>query len=391
MQSLPYPQYHLEEIWKEGQTLAWDTIEEEARQNIKYLIDNVIQSELELFIGCSSYERTEGRKDYRNGYYERSVATTLGEIPIRFPRMRYSSFQSQFIGKYERRRQEVDYAVLSCFILGGSVRKTKKICDLFIDVQISPSTVSKIAKELEEKAREFHLQPITQKYRFLLLDGLWIHINAHLKKHVFLFVMGITYEGKKEVIDFMLADGESEEAYSTLLNHLLKRGLDTSCLDLIIHDGAKGIEAALNMCLPFTPRQACVFHKLQGASSKIIHLSNREEIMKDASNIYDRARTRAEAIALLKAFSRKWIKTEPWVVRHLTRGFDKTLTYFNFPLALKPLISTSNPLERYLREIRRRIRPMGPFKNEKSANRIVYALVYTLNTGDIPGEFTQHS
>jgi len=392
MNSLPYPRYRLEEIWKEGKAIGWREIEQLHREHLRYLMEEAILSELELFVGCEKYERNSKRKNYRNGYYERLVATTLGEIPIRYPRLRYKSFQSRFIKKYARRRQEVDYAVLNCFVLGGSVRKTKKICDLFINVQISPSTVSKIGKELDKKTREFHKQKIDKKYRFIILDGLWIKIHdKHKKKKVILFAVGITADGKKEIIDFMLADGETEEAYLTFLNHLIKKGLDLDTLELVVHDGVKGLQAALNICLPYTKRQYCVFHKIQGISQKLKHMHNRETIMKDASNIYKQAKSKQETIKHLKVFTKKWGKIEPRAVRYFTNGFDKTLTYFDFPVSYRALIKTSNPLERFLKEIRRRIRPMGPFKNDKSANRIIYSLVYMLNEGEVPFEFTQHS
>lgn len=390
MQSLPYPQYRLEEIWKEGQQLGWDELKGINREQLKYLIENSILSELEHFIGCGKYERNEERKNYRNGYYERLIATTLGEIPIRFPRLRYARFKSAFIENYARRTQEVDYAVLSCFVLGGSVRKTKKICDLFIGVQISHTTVSRIAQALEEKAREFHLKKIDKQYRFLVLDGLWIKVQGkYRREEVVLFAMGITAEGKKEVLDFMLASGETEPAYSMLLNHLIKKGLDLDAIELVIHDGAKGLQAALDICFPYTQRQHCVFHKIQGIAPKLNSINHRSAIMKDASNVYRKAGSREQAINNLKAFARKWHRPEPRAVKAFIAGFDKTLTFYDFPRSLWRSIATTNYLERRLREIRRRTRPMGNFKSDKSANRIIYALVYVSNEGYVPYEFTQ--
>ncbi|MFH1781857.1 MAG: IS256 family transposase [Patescibacteria group bacterium] len=392
MNSLPYPGYRIEEIWRQGRSLVWEEIKELHQEQLKYLIENAILSELESFIGCGKYERSRKRKSYRNGSYERAIATTLGELLIRFPRLRYESFQSQFIKKYSRRMQEVDYAVLNCFVLGGSVRKTKRICDLFIDVQISPGTVSNINKTLDENAKKFHLKKINKKYRFLILDGLWIKVqDKYKKKKVILFAMGITANGEKEVIDFMQADGESEEAYSNFINHLIKRGLDTEALELIIHDGHGGLRAALDICLPYSQKQYCIFHKIQGIAQKLKHKHNRKAIMRDAGDIYKKAHSKEEVFNRLKKFRFKWRRKEPWAVRYFTLNFDKTLAYFNFPASIRSVICTSNHLERFLREIRRRTKPMGNFKNDKSVNRIIYSLVYSLNTGTVPYEFTQHS
>lgn len=390
MQSLPYPQYRIEEIWKEGQQFGWDELKKVHREQLKYLIEFSLRTELEDNIGCGKYQRAKERNNYRNGYYERIIATTLGEIPIRFPRLRFGSFKSAFIQNYARRTQEVDYAVLSCFVLGGSVRKTKKICDLFIDVRISHTTVSRISQELENKVRAFHLRKINKKYQFLLLDGLWIKVQGkYQRKEVVLFAMGITAEGKKEIIDFMLASGETEQAYSMLLNHLIKKGLDLEAIELVIHDGAKGLRAALDICLPYTQRQYCVFHKIQGIAQKLNHLKHRSAIMKDAGNIYRKANSRKQAIYNLRLFIKKWQRLEPRAVRYFVSGLDKTLSFYDFPKYLWKSIATTNYLERQLREIRRRTRPMGNFKSDKSANRIIYALTFVLNEGYVPNEFTQ--
>jgi transposase-like protein len=392
MKSLPYPQYRLKEIWKEGKALVWDEIQVVHKDYLKWLIENSILSELEALIGCGKYERNTDRKDYRNGYYERLVATTLGEISINYPRLRKGSFQSQFINRYSRRRREVDYAVLSCFVLGGSTRKTSKISKFFIGLNISHSTVSRIFKHLDDKAREFHYRKIEKKYRFLILDGLWIHEqDRYRKKKVILFVMGITHEGKKEILDFLLADGETEQAYSILLGHLIERGLDLNSIELVIHDGAKGLQAAMDICMPYTLKQYCIFHKIQRIASRLEHEHNKEQIMRDAGDIYKKAGSKREAVINLKSFIRKWLPREHKAVNCFVKDFDKTTTYFEFPRSLWPMISTSNRMERCLTEIRRRTRPMGYFKNDRSVNRIIYSLVYLLNEGKVPDQFTQHS
>ena len=392
MERIPYSGREIQRIWGEASLTGWDQVKEVSREFVKYLINNLLLSEIELFLGSDKYERVKNRKSYRNGYYERMIGTTLGEIRIRYPRLRNGAFESKTIKKYSRRQRELDFAVLSCFLLGGSTRKTARVCKAFADVGISSSTVSKIFKELDQKAWAFHSSKIDKKYRFLILDGLWNKVKDRYKrKKVVLFAMGITAEGKKEILDFLVADGESEAAYGALLNNLIKRGLDTEALELVMHDGAGGIVSSLSMYLPYTAKQYCVFHKVQGITEKLDHRRSRKTIMRDAGNIYKLSGNKGEAITSMKAFVLKWSKIEPRAVRYMLAGFDNTLTYFDFSKDLWKTISTTNYLERSLREIRRRTRPMGYFKNDKAINRIMYALSYWLNSGELPNEFTQHS
>lgn len=392
MNNIPCSKAELKRIWEESFLTSWQEIKGETREYLKYLINNAILSELEHFIGCGKYERNDKRKTYRNGYYERLIGTTLGEIPIRYPRLREGRFESKFIKKYSRRQKEVDYAVLSCFLLGGSTRKTKIVSDLFIELDISHSTVSKILSELDERANQFHQRKIDKPYRFLILDGLWIKVNDKFKREkVILFAMGITKDGKKEIIDFMLADGESEAAYSKLIDNLLRRGLNWESLELVIHDGSKGLRSALDLCLPYTDKQYCVFHKIQNISQKLKRITNRKAITRDAGNVYRYADSKYRAITNMRKFIQTWGQREPLAVRCFAHEFDKTLVYFDFDRSIHKSIRTTNYLERFLREIRRRTRPMGCFRNDKSVNRIVYALAYLYNNGEVPYEFTQHS
>jgi putative transposase len=118
-----------------------------------------------------------------------------------------------------------------------------------------------ILKSLDQKLKEYQQFPIALKYKYLLLDGFWIHIleGDVLTKRCVVCAMGITDTGEHDLLGFKLMAGESEESIKVFLNDLHRRGLTD--IDLIIHDDSKGIENASKLIFPYAEHQRCVFHK----------------------------------------------------------------------------------------------------------------------------------
>ncbi len=133
------------------------------------------------------------------------------------------------------------------------MRKQRKFFRSFIGDAVSHATASRLIRTLEEDLQQFRTRPIEDKYKYLILDGLWVKVKDgnKLKEKVILFVLGITLDNKKEIIAFRLAKGETEEEVTSLLNDLYRRGLEGKNLKLIASDGAKGIRSAINMVYPY--------------------------------------------------------------------------------------------------------------------------------------------
>ena len=218
--------------------------------------------------------------------------------------------------------------------------------------------------------------PVEDKYRFILIDGLWVHIKeVDIKKRPILFALGITKDGKREIIAFKLAKGETEEEYTAFLNNLYARGLKGKTLELIIQDGSKAITSAVNMVYPYTPRQRCYTHKLRNLLQNIRHkVKHRAKMAKQASSIY-KAVSRQEAINKFRIFVNRWKNLESRAVKCFQDEFYQTLNFYDFPKEIRSAISTTNHLERFLGEIRRRIKIQGYFKNERSLSLWIFGLI----------------
>ena len=386
-------QYVKRNLSNMGLMYAFDDFELQAHKVIQDLIQSSVYEEFALQIGAKRYEHVPGRLDERQGRYQRSFTTTFGASRINIPRLRKNNIKIHYslFKKYQRRQKKLDNMVVLSMLLGLSVRKQRKFFKSFIGDAVSHTTASRLLKNLEDGLQEYRTKPIEDKYKYLLIDGLWIHIKEadKLKEKVILFVLGITADNKEQIIAFKLAKGETEEEVTALLNDLYRRGLEGKCLKLIASDGAKGIRAAINMVYPYAKWQLCYVHKLRNLSKNIRHkIKHRAKMTKQASNIY-KAESRKQAIERFDAFCQKWQDIESHAISCFKKDFHETLHYYDFADD-KNLISSTNHLERRLEEVRRRIKIQGYFKNERSLNLWVYGIISQLHQEQQPDVMPKH-
>jgi len=271
-------------------------------------------------------------------------------------------------------------------ILGLSTRKQRRFFRSFMGDSVSHETASRLLNNLEEDLKDFRTKRIEDKYKYLLVDGLWVSVKEkRIHKRPIIFVLGITQDNKKEIIAFKLCKGETELEVTGLLNDLYRRGLEGKNLKLIASDGAKGIKAAITMVYPYSKWQLCYTHKLRNLSKNIKQkIKHRKNMMAQASTIY-KAKSKRQAIKRYYRFSKRWERVEPSAVRCFKKDFYETLGYYDHNED-KNLIGTTNHLERYLQEVRRRIKIQGYFKSEKSLNLWTYGIIRELRDQEEPKE-----
>jgi putative transposase len=360
--------------------------EEDIRQfvlkNARHHLERILGVEFRQAIGCGKYQRTEKRQGQRNGYYRRAILTLYGWIEeLKVPRLRQGGWKSIVLGRYCRRTKALDRLILEGFLLGHSTRKTVRQFRKLLGAGFSPQAVSNIVGALKAEVEAYHRRELFDIYQVLYLDGLWIKIARPVAaKMVLLVVYGYKRDGSKELLDFLLAPSESEASWWGLLSDLKARGLRGERLEACVHDGCGGLRRALLALYPRVKRQWCVFHKLSDISANLLERRNRSRITRDAAAIYE-TKAEGELRQALKDFRAKWDQIEPKAVRCFVRGFEQTITYWDYQEPLKTLIKTNNPIERQLEELQRRIKPFRKFANRASAERIVYGLIaYVLDT-----------
>jgi len=312
--------------------------------------------------------------DRRNGWFERRLTTEVGDVVLSVRRTRTASAVGLFKA-YARRPAHVDRAILDCFLLGASTRKVGRIMAPYLGEAVSAATVSRIARQLDRAVAAYHRRPLQERYRFLMFDGVVLKrkSGAGAQKRVVLVALGITGEGRKEVIDFQLAAGESQAAWEAFLNDLYRRGITGERTEMIITDGGNGLLAALPLVYPRVPRQRCWAHKTRNVINKV-RKADQQAVKRDLHRI-SHAKNLKAARKAMTGFHKRWKDPYPAASHCLARDSEEMLAFLTIEDSrVWSQIRTTNAIERRFVEVRRRTRPMGVFADSTSMERILYAV-----------------
>jgi transposase-like protein len=383
------------------------------RHALKEILEGRMEDELEVYLGRGSYERRgQGNpKDYRNGGYLRHVLTEVGDIVLKVPRSR-KGFVTGVLEAYRRRARSIDQLIMACFILGMSTRKVSEALVCLLGERISAQTVSRVAFCLDREVRRYHQRKLTDSYRFVFFDGVVLKHKGVSRVHrrVILCSYGMGWDGRKEIIDFLMATSESQNAWEGFLRDLYGRGLEGKECELIVTDGGKGLLGALEVVYPHISRQHCWAHKSRNVLDRVKRV-DQKRVKRDLHHICY-AKSRQQAIEAYWDFCQKYRRIYPSAVRSLEREIDDLLSFYQVKLSQKEKtglgaeelqkaqealwrkLRTTNLIERAFREVRRRTRPMGVFNNRNSMERIIFAVFYYLNhkgQEETPFPFTHKS
>lgn len=315
-----------------------------------------------------------GEPDRRNGAYRRWLLTEMGEIELCVPRTRTFSAQN-VVRAYARRAAHIDRTILACFVLGLSTRKVAKALLPILGRPVSASTVSRVARGLDESVRAFHRRPLRGRYRALVFDGVVMSrkSGAGALRRPVLVALGLHHDGRKEVIDFRLASAESAAQWERFLTDLYRRGLTAKDCDMVCVDGGSGLLAAVEMVYHDLPVQRCWAHKMRNVLDKVRKAER--EAAKAALRRVLNAPTERQARTAAGRFAQRFEAAYPKAVACLRNDLDELLTCWLYDsVELRKAVRTTNAIERRFREVRRRTRPMGAFDNRTSLERILFAV-----------------
>jgi putative transposase len=365
------PQAH--EVIKEmGLSPEWDS---DYREAARGAVAGILERRMRTRIDQHLEEMARaGEADRRNGTYSRHLLTEVGDIELEVPRTRTISAVDVLRG-HARRVTHVTRLILACFVLGISTRKVSQALLPILGEPVSASTVSRVAKTLDGAVAAFHRRPLKRQYRFLIFDGVVLkrRTGAGSVKRVVLVALGITPQGSKEVIDFSIAQGESQAAWEGFLTDLYRRGVRDETVELIVTDGGKGLLAALPLVYPGIPIQRCWAHKTRNVLNHV-RKADCEQLKIDLHRISYASGIR-QAQRALRDFKVTWEATYPKALECLLADEEDLLAFFIVKdSSLWSQLRTTNPIERRFVEVRRRTRPMGVFSDRTSMERILYAV-----------------
>ncbi len=340
---------------------------------IRVALELILEEEIREMVGARRFERVGQRVDHRNGTYLRRLMTSMGTVELAVPRARAGGAAgAEVLGRYRRRTQDVDDTIVSAYVHGASTRDVGRITDALMGEQIGRSTVSRVARSLNERVEELRKAPIVGPIPYLFLDATFLDARwARKVENVSALVAyGIGLDGKRQLLALTVGAEESEASWSELLAQLVERGL--SGVQLAVADAHAGLAKAVHHHLPEAPLQRCTVHLLRNVLTKAPQRL-RTRLAREVSKVFD-APSKAEARRRIEALKAGLGRQVPEALACLENGFEAATHFYAFPREHWHRIRSTNGLERLHGEIKRRTRAVGAFPDRASALRLVTAV-----------------
>ena len=347
-------------------------IDEAVRSSVEETLNGLLDAEADRICGAERYQRSADRVDTRAGHYERQLETKAGSVKLKVPKLRSLPFETAIIERYRRREASVEESLVEMYLAGVSVRRVEDITEALWCSRVSSSTVSRLNQKIYRHIEAWRNRAIEGEFPYVYLDGVVLKRSwaGEVRNISVLVAIGVGSDGFRQILG--VAEGEKEdlEGWRGFLRHLKERGLKG--VQLIISDACRGLVEAAPEFYPEARWQRCVVHFYRNVFShapnnkvaEVARMLKAIHAQEDAASAVTKS---AEVVAKLRAM--KLPRAADLVATH----GQQTLTYFAFPSNHWRQIKTNNPLERIIREIRRRTRVVGAFPDGHSALMLVAA------------------
>ena len=346
-------------------------VDEVVRSSVEQTLNGLLDAEAEQICKAQRYERSAERVDSRAGHYERKLETKAGEVTLRVPKLRRMPFETAIIERYRRREASVEESLVEMYLAGVSVRRVEDITEALWGTRVSSSTVSRLNQRIYRHIEAWRNREITGEFPYVYLDGVVLKRSwaGEVRNISVLVAFGVGTDGFRQILG--VAEGEKEdlEGWRGFLRHLKDRGLNG--VRLIISDACRGLVEAVSEVFPQSDWQRCAVHFYRNVFS---HAPNGKvaEVARMLKAIHaqeDRKAAQAKATEIVQRLKEMKLRT----AAELDQRVGETLTYYGYPSTHWRQLRTNNPLERIIREIRRRTRVVGSFPDGKSALMLVAA------------------
>ena len=342
------------------------------RVALEALLQAALEAEMTEAIGAEKGERTETRLSYRSGYYGRSLITRVGTLELRVPQDRLGRFSTDLFARYQRSEKALVGTLAEMYVQGVSTRKVKAVTEALCGHSFSASAISAVNKSLDEALHKFAERRLAEPFPYLILDARYekVREGGIIAGQAVQIAVAVDGEGRRQVLAVELANRESRSSWRDFLLRLKERGLFG--VEFVVSDDHEGLRQAIREVLPGAAWQRCYVHFLRNA---LDHLARKlaDDCLQELRWIYDRrelVEVRRDIAAWLAKWQAKHSKLCDWVEQNI----DETLTYYRLPLAHHKHMKSTNMLERFNQELKRRTHVVRIFPNGESCLRLVRAL-----------------
>lgn len=339
---------------------------------VEETLNALLNAEADALCGAQRYERSAERVDTRAGSYERGLHTKAGEVKLKVPKLRKLPFETAIIERYKRRESSVEEALIEMYLAGVSVRRVEDITEALWGTKVSASLVSDLNQKIYAQIEAWRKQPIVGEHAYVYVDGMWLKRSwgGEVKNVSVLIAVGVNAEGYREVLAVAEGSKEDKASWEQFLRGMKERGL--AGVKLFISDKCLGFVESVADFYPEAKWQRCVVHWYRNVWTAVPSGKVKEvaAMLKAIHAQEDLEAARVKAAAVVIKLREMKLKAAAECVE---QGVEETLSYMSYPREHWRNLRTNNPLERVIREIRRRTRVVGAFPDGNSALMLVAA------------------
>jgi transposase-like protein len=336
------------------------------------ILNQILQAEMTEHLRAEPGEETDDRRGYRNGTYERKLTTRVGTIELEVPRDREGIFQTALFQRYQRSEKALVLTLMQMVVQGVSTGRVKEITTELCGREFSKSTVSRLSKDLEEQVQAWASRSLEQEYPFLMLDAMQLKVRRQkaVRSTTAMLAVGISEDGQREILGLEMSLSETEKGWRRFIRQLKERGL--SGVELATSDAHEGLKQALQESFPGLIWQRCQAHFRRNVLDRTP--SGYRDKMHEVLDQILEADSQEEARTRLDDFRERLEEKAPSALETLQEGFYEATAVLALPEKYRKRLRTTNMLERFIQEIRRREKVIRIFPNMGSAERLVGAL-----------------
>jgi len=343
------------------------------RMAVERFAQALMEAEVSSQVRADPYERTEDRVTQRNGYRDRTWETRAGALALRIPKLREGSYFPGFLEPRRRSERALVSVVQQAYVHGVSTRHVEDLVQAMGMTGLSKSEVSRMCGELDAEVEAFRTRPLEKRYPYVWLDAMYENVreNGRVVSQALIIAIGANEEGHREVLGLTVGLSEEEATWKEFLRGLVARGL--SGVQLVISDAHGGLKKAIAGVFQGASWQRCRVHFLRNVASCVAR-SAQGMVLAAVRTIF----TQKDQESARKALHETATMLEPkfpQVTKKLLEAEEDLLAYMVFPEVQRRQISTTNPLERLNKEVRRRTRVVGIFPNRGALIRLAGALL----------------
>ena len=334
------------------------------------LVQRIVKDAIETILQKEFNAHLENTSSYRNGYTKKKVKTEYGDVDVKIPRDRESSFEPEILAKRQTTSNGIKEQITSMYAKGMSTRDISDHIEALYGTTLSANTISTITDDALVKVKEWFNRTLDKIYPIVFMDAVHFKVKDEhriVSKAAYI-ALGINLEGQKEILGVWIGENEGAKFWLRVCTELKNRGINDILIACI--DGLKGFPEAITSVFPNTKVQLCIIHQIRN-SLRYVNYAEQKDFMKDLKEVY-KAVTAEEGLDKLNSMYDKWGKKYSMVLDSWLNKWDKLSTYFEYEDRVKKIIYTTNILEGLNRQLRKATKAKTIFPTDDALLKSIY-------------------